>query len=577
MLIKCAPRFYQHFLILLGKGVSHFQENKPCLVETAQGFSVKYKGRFLYSKYNPQASILRTVSELRILPDTVILCCSPCLCYGIANLAEALPENCLLVGCEQDEELYTLADTHSQGLECRKRGGFVLLAPKDLYSLPEIINSCDEKNVYGVTGGIFKRVLRLDFSAGISLHSAFYSELFGAVQNAIGRFWKNRLTLIKFGRRYCRNFFLNLSKLASSDTFPLILKPILVAGAGEGLEQTLSELAGKARLRETLFIIAADAALPAFMEAGIAPDALVCEESQSVIAGAFPGCKNACTYALLSLSSCYSSAAFAAKKSCFYATEFEDRAFIRRLRETALLPPLIPPLGSVGLSALHLALALRAGSPVPVFVTGLDFSYSFGKTHAKGSFHDRIKRSSVNRIRSMENLGAACAPDAQKMTGKDGRSVMSTSILFEYARIFQAYFSGRYENCFDAGKSGLDLGLPRRSLSDALNIPEVPAEADCKHTFPVSIPSKDRLLAYFTEEQAALETLKSIFTGERALSPQHAACEIERILYAREYLFLYFPDGIKARLDTDFLKRVRTQLDYFLKIFAVCIRNLQND
>jgi len=149
------------------------------------------------------------------------------------------------------------------------------------------------------------------------------------VQDSIGRFWKNRLTLIKFGRRYCRNFFLNLSKTAFSVPLPLIQKPILAAGAGEGLEQTLLELTEDAHLRETFFILAADAALSAFMEAGIAPDALVSEESQSVIVGAFAGCKNACAYAFLSLSSCYNGAAFAAKKSCFYATEFEDRTFIR--------------------------------------------------------------------------------------------------------------------------------------------------------------------------------------------------------------------------------------------------------
>lgn len=557
--------------------MTHSQENEPCLVETAQGFSVKYKGRFLYSKYNPKAAILRAVSNAHILPDTLILCCSPCLCYGVEALAAALPENCLLAGCEVEEELFALADSQSRTFKCRKNGGFVLLSHRDLYSLPEKINRYGEKNFYGVTAGIFKRTLRLDFSAGVSLHSAFYSELFCAVQDSIGRFWKNRLTLIKFGRRYCRNFFLNLSKTAFSVPLPLIQKPILAAGAGEGLEQTLLELTEDAHLRETFFILAADAALSAFMEAGIEPDALVSEESQSVIVGAFAGCKNACAYAFLSLSSCYNGAAFAAKKSCFYATEFEDRTFIRRLREKTLLPPLIPPLGSVGLSAFYLALRLRASSAVPIFVTGLDFSYSLGKTHARGSFHDRIKRSFINRIRSLENLSAACTPDAQKLTGKDGKTVIAAAILMDYARIFRSYFSGQGKNCFDAGKSGLDLGLPRLSLKDVLHMTDLQKPVDGKCAFSINIVEKEQLLAYFTEEQAALESLKSIFTGERTLPEPCAAFEIERSLNVREYLFLHFPDGTKPRLDTDFLKRVRTQIDYFLKIFAVCIRNLKND
>ncbi|MGP1459484.1 MAG: 6-hydroxymethylpterin diphosphokinase MptE-like protein [Treponema sp.] len=556
------------------------QENNPCLAETAQGFSVKYKGRFLYSKYNPQAAILRAVSQLQVLPDTLILCCSPCLCYGVQELAAALPENCLLVGCERDERLFSFAQKYARNLECRKSGGFAFPNPKDLYSLPKNINKYGEKNFYGGRSSFFKRTLRLDFSAGAALHSDFYSDLFRAVQDSIGRFWKNRLTLIKFGRRYSRNFFLNLSKTAFSCALPVIRKPILVAGAGEGLERTAAELLHDERLRKSFFIIAVDAAVPALKEAGIAPDALVCEESQSVIAGAFAGCKNACGYAFLSLSSCYNSAAFAAKKSCFYATEFEDRAFIRRLRDTGVLPPLIPPLGSVGLSALYLAAELRADSAVPIFVTGLDFSYSIGKTHACGSFHDRIKRSRANRLHYMENLSAAFAPDAQKIAGKDRRGVVSTLILLEYARIFKAYFSSRLENCFDAGLCGLDLGLPRRSLKCAADTADdFKQPQDGGHdqaACSAGVSQKERLLDHFTQEKAALERLKLIFTGEAALAEQNANAEIETILSAREYLFLHFPDGTKPRLDADFLKRVRTQIDYFLKIFGICIRNLQN-
>ena len=65
--------------------------SKPCLVETRQGLSVLYENRFLYSKYNPAASIERLVETLELKNDTLVLCFSPILGYGIKKLAEKLP------------------------------------------------------------------------------------------------------------------------------------------------------------------------------------------------------------------------------------------------------------------------------------------------------------------------------------------------------------------------------------------------------------------------------------------------------------------------------------------------------
>ena len=62
--------------------------NKPCLVETRQGLSVLYENRFLYSKYNPAANIERLVDTLEFKNDTLILCFSPILGYGLNKLAE---------------------------------------------------------------------------------------------------------------------------------------------------------------------------------------------------------------------------------------------------------------------------------------------------------------------------------------------------------------------------------------------------------------------------------------------------------------------------------------------------------
>ena len=63
---------------------------KPCLVETSQGFSVLYKERYLYSKYSPAKSVLQRVEELTILENTLVVCLSPCLGYGLEELIKKM-------------------------------------------------------------------------------------------------------------------------------------------------------------------------------------------------------------------------------------------------------------------------------------------------------------------------------------------------------------------------------------------------------------------------------------------------------------------------------------------------------
>ncbi|MEE3314782.1 MAG: hypothetical protein VZR56_11580, partial [Treponema sp.] len=41
--------------------------------------------------------------------------------------------------------------------------------------------------------------------------------------------------------------------------------------------------------------------------------------------------------------------------------------------------------------------------------------------------------------------------------------------------------------------------------------------------------------------------------------------QIRSILEKREYLFLHFPDGYKLCMEENFLKRVRAEIDFFLK------------
>ena len=91
-----------------------------------------------------------------------------------------------------------------------------------------------------------KRIIKIDFSAGTTLYPEFYSNLEITLQSIINQFWKNRITLVNFGRRYSRNLFKNLSSLKNSvpltSLFKTVSKNILVLGTGESLEKTIEQL-----------------------------------------------------------------------------------------------------------------------------------------------------------------------------------------------------------------------------------------------------------------------------------------------------------------------------------------------
>ena len=223
---------------------------KPCLVETPQGFSVFYRNKFLYSKYAPQKAVCQTIQNLTVLPGTLFLCCSPVLSYGLSELLSKIDDSSFCLLCEFDAQLsdfsraqYSLPPSPSFSNDKKMMKAARLSLP-ELQSLPVILNKPSYTTMEGVPllpAGTFKRVVRIDFSAGVQLHNELYDQLSAACTNAIMTFWANRMTLVKFGRKYSQNFFKNLKVLA--DTTPIqsffhsVRKPIIVFGAGESTNE----------------------------------------------------------------------------------------------------------------------------------------------------------------------------------------------------------------------------------------------------------------------------------------------------------------------------------------------------
>ncbi len=575
-------------------------DEKPVLIEAAPSaqtegatFTLQYKNRFLYSKYNPLKNILQAVQNLEILPGTLVLAFSPCLFYGFKELQEkcrAAKSEILCV--EADSALHSFS---SQEIIRQDLAATLLPFDKNTASgLDEFFNKASQK---------FRRVVRLDLSAGVSFNDGFYKKFYECAQNIVAAFWKNRLTLVRLGRLYSKNIFKNLPLAAARPSFEAlegtVEKPILVCGAGESLDELTNYLQaqeGAAAINQAFFTLAVDAAVPALLDAGIKIDAIAATESQLAIEKAYIGLKcqqdKNCGGPIFffDLTSRASIARRYANRAAFYFSEFDQNDFLRRLKENGLLPKIAPPLGSIGLTATYLALSLRKGQDVPVYVLGLDFSFSAGRTHAKATAQSKALFLAASRLRPAQNCAAAYGPGAEKVLGKDGRKFWASKNLMGYAALFKNYFSGA-KNLYDAGKSGLDLGLEKRPILGLLEIAAAqgPGIGSDKNAGGAFVGLEQKLVAsqqkaaalghsndlgkkaqeFLRGELSALRALADLLSkGEDSEARDKSIAleeQIMRELRGREYLYLHFPDGTAPSLEQNFLTRVRTQIDFFAK------------
>jgi len=540
-----------------GNKLNESVQEKPRLVSAGQGFSVlktvEYKGRFLYSKYNPAKAIETYIDKIQVLSGTLVILCSPLLWYGIEKIKSLLPENCEIIALENDENLFGLAMQNNSA-------GIPLFKLSEGEKIDSFVRSICK-------GGSIKRALKIDFSAGVNFSKEKFDFTVNAISEIIATFWKNRITLVKFGRLFSKNFLRNIARLEHSKTLEdeanTVSKPLLVLGAGEGLDS----LPYSTFSPNDFFIIAVDAALAPLVSRNIMPDAVVTMESQIAIEKAFLGAKNKNILLFADLCARPEATKILSGNIIWFATKYADGNFFDNLKNEKIIKNFIEPMGSVGLAATYIALKLRRTSSVPVFVAGLDFSYSIGITHAKGTMALKQRFINSGRLMPIENYDAAFSMAAQTVISKSGKKICSTKILLQYAQQFCMMFKNE-RNIFDCSSTGINLGIPQSSL---FTTKENMQKEKCKSNKNVS--------NFCEEEKKKLEELRSLLSdGEKSPFRKNLHKEIslseqiKKIAEEREYLFLHFPDGYVFKMEQSFLKRIRAETDFFIKQLEIAIR-----
>ncbi|MDR2020258.1 MAG: DUF115 domain-containing protein [Treponema sp.] len=581
-------------------------DEMPRRLPARRGFSVSYRGKTLLSLIDPSGQADRAADTAPVLNRTLYFCPSPLYGYGLARLLERIGAGSAVLCVEADERLMALT-LETMPAEMREDRRLRLVRTSDAAALCRFVRNC-----WGSRR--FRRLETLRLSGGWQLAPELYGNLAAALRREMAVEWGNAMTLVKLGRRYIRNALRNLALTGSGggpaagiEDLDYGGQPVLVLGAGPSLDAALEGCAVRFAERLDPFrrpfkIICVDTALTSLKARNIEPDLAVALESQHWNLRDFIGLGSRKIPVAMDLSALPATAGFSGGLFLFVTPWTELRLF-DRLRAAGMLPEPLSPLGSVGLTAVELARRLTRGS---VILAGIDFSFTLDASHARSSPGHLALLAAQNRFRSLIS-GAAFSSGAAAAAAKSGVLVRSNPAMRNYRSLFEQEFAAD-PRLRDIAGPGLPLGLKTLSMEEALdaldtapagNVPAGSVHADGLHADgePGSVlaesegsartgtagssgkkPERNsKLAAFMQKERAALVLLRDILSG--AAGPDTVSGEeLETMLDEADYLWAHFPECAgaggrrPAAADLSFLKRVRIELDPFIRLWDLVLK-----
>ncbi len=517
----------------------------PCLIETGQGLSLCFHERFLYSRRNPKKNIEQLVTALEILPQTIVVAISPALGYGVQTLLDKLPYGTLVLAVEAEQSLADITEQHLSPA--------ALNDPRFLFFRYSGIKKAMELLLAHPLWP-FRRCIKIDFSAGAIFHQDVYNSLVFYIDDLISSWWKNRLTMIRLGRNYYKNLFVNLGKqeLRTLASWPCITKPVVIAGSGPSLTSAIPMIK---KQRADITLIVVDTALYILLENKITPDAVVIMESQFWIEYAFIHTVNTGIPVWADISARGAAAERTGGHVYYFSSLFERGNLVNRLDQQRLLPMPIPPLGSVGVAAAYLALEKRKQG-VPVLCCGLDFSFSQGFTHATGAM--------ATWILPTDRFTPVNCPPPSILAGVEtiNGSMHTNPALYSYMQLFKAFIS-EAKDLYIHAHTPLDLGAPRISDEHWSKIVST-FTPNGFATIQTETSNHNSREHFLEKEKENLERILEICSG--CTGTAGSTEELLELIEKADYLYASFPDGhLGPRADQDFLNRIRASAAFFLK------------
>jgi len=531
-------------------------------------------GKTLLSGIDPVRRAERTADSVSLNDRTLFFCPSPLYGFGLERLLSRLKNagtGCAVLCVEADPELYELSMANIDASLCEDK-------------MLHITNVCDKALLCDLVRAkwgarAFRRVELVRFSGGYQLCEQVYDSLLDALRRDIATDWSNALTLTKLGRLYIRNAVRNLSLLSKYPSVSELSfgeENVLVLGAGPSLDETLDflvrseELGVRSRGRK-FRIICVDTCLGALKDRGIVPDLVVILESQHWNIRDFIGSAGSKMRAAVDISSLPASAKILGGSGYLFMTLWTNLNIFERLKKEELLPILMPPLGSVGLTAVELARRLTRGK---IICAGLDFSFTADKYHARSTPGHRGRLNLQTRFLRLFNT-ASFHDTSIAVMSKSGQNVYTNPVMKNYRDLFEQEFSGD-PRIFDIESTGLPLGVKTISHNELIEIlmqrthtkAQKHRESEASSSVPPCLCVNSSIVSFYENELKRLKELRSILTGDAAMDEERLGVLVNEC----DYLWAHFPDCAGGRApdlkEASFLKRMRAEIDPMIKLIS---------
>jgi uncharacterized Rossmann fold enzyme len=549
-------------------------------------------GITILSGHDPVRRAQRIADAVSLRDGTLYFCPSPLYGYGLESLLARIKADtpgCAILCVEADPEL----------LELSKNNIAPSFFSENKFRITEICEAAALCGFIRETWGprAFKRIETVRFTGGWQLFGGLYDSLCEALRREIATDWSNALTLTKMGRLYIRNAFRNLSLIPSFPSLGCLsfgFSPVLVLGAGPSLDAALDAVqksfSGNLAVDKRPFkIVCADTCLGALKDRNIVPDLVVILESQHWNLADFTGLRGWNVPAAADLSSLPASLRVLAGGGFLYMTPWTDLRIFNRLKESQLLPSVVSPLGSVGLTAVEICRRLGSGK---IICAGLDFSFTAEKYHARGTPGHKKYLNKQTRFKRTANR-AAFADSAFTAVSKSGSPVRSNPVMRNYRELFEREFSGD-GRLYDIEGTGLPLGVKTLTMEEALEILKNTVNMDNENSHAEAQGRRDaerreekseenfqesfilkteKIKEFVRGEKRRLQELREILTGEK----EAGQGRLDALICECDYLWGHFADyagGKAPPLAEDapekisFLKRVRAEIDPMIKLLS---------
>lgn len=319
------------------------------------------KTNSLHSGYNPRGEAERYIASLDLGVNTRhFILIEPGLGYIIAPLRKKAPGAHVVV-------------LHAGELHCTAAEGPPVpeWRPGSGSGIQEFL----ESEIPDSEAGCIKI---LEWRPALSSYGAAYLKLVEEAAKYIKRADANHRTVMAFGRRWFRNFIRN-TEIIREAVSPLRLSaPIVVTGAGPGLEEAIPLIWQESR-KTSLFVLAVSSSAMALEAGGISPDMTISTDGgewarwhlHGIFRGSHPGPLAAAMTAALP-SQCADMPVLPLSDGSLWQTII--------LKDLGIPYLCLPQRGTVAASALDLAYSLTDGN---VYIAGLDLENRDIRSHAR--------------------------------------------------------------------------------------------------------------------------------------------------------------------------------------------------